>query len=35
MTDPRPICPIPPDASVGDIVVFRDGQKRKIGRNLC
>ena len=30
MTDPRPICPIPPDARVGDIVVFRDGQKRKI-----
>lgn len=30
MTDPRPICPIPPDAKVGDIVVLRDGRRKKI-----
>lgn len=30
MTDNRPICPIPPDAKVGDIVVFRDGDRKTI-----
>lgn len=30
MTDPRPICPIPPDAKVGDVVVLRDGRRKEI-----
>lgn len=30
MTDPITICPIPPDARVGDVVVLRNGEKRKI-----
>lgn len=32
MTDTRPICPIPDDAQVGDIVEFRDGQRKPIER---
>ena len=30
MTDPRPICPIPPDARVGDVVVFRNGKEKRL-----
>ena len=25
-----PLCPIPADAKVGDVVIFRDGQRKKI-----
>jgi hypothetical protein len=34
MTDPRPICPIPPDARVGDIVVLRNGERKMIELEL-
>lgn len=30
MTDPRPICPIPPDAKVGDVLVYSDGTRHSI-----
>lgn len=30
MTDTRPICPIPPDAKVGDVVVLRNGTRQEI-----
>lgn len=30
MTDPRPICPIPPDAKVGDVLVYSDGARAPI-----
>jgi hypothetical protein len=29
-----PVCPIPDDAKIGDIVVFRDGQRREIEKFL-
>jgi hypothetical protein len=32
MTEKRPICPIPPDAKVGDIVVLRSGKRERIVR---
>lgn len=36
MTDPRPICPIPPDAKVGDFVILnRYGRQRIEEVNDC